>query len=160
MKTSGPGKIDFSTLLVTTSGGALVLPVPKNVSASLGSRGRVEVKGTLNGKPLRANALPDGKGGHNITIERQMLDVLGVRAGDRVKVALDLIAEQEIVEPPADFLKVLGQNVQAKPAWEKFPPSHRKAYIDWIEQAQKPEVRARRIQEAVQRIALGKQSWA
>jgi hypothetical protein len=157
---SGPGKIEFSTLLMSTSGSALALPVPRNVSASLGSRGRVEVKGTLNGKPLRANALPDGKGGHTIAIEKQMQDVLGVRAGDRVKVALDIIAEQQVIEGPPDFLKALGHNVQAKPAWEKFPPSQRKAYIDWIEQANKPETRARRIQEAVQRIALGKQSWA
>jgi hypothetical protein len=157
---SGPGRIDFNTLVVATPTGALALPVPRNVSAALGSRGRVEVKGTLNGKPLRANALPDGKGGHTITIEKQMQDLLGVRAGDRVKVALDIIAEEQVVEGPADFLKALSQNVQAKPAWDKFPPSHRKAYIHWIEQANKPETRARRIQEAVQRIALGKQSWA
>ena len=129
---SGPGKIEFSTLLVSTTGGALALPVPRNVSSALGSRGRVEVKGTLNGKPLRANALPDGKGGHTITIEKQMQDVLGVRTGDRVKVTLDIIAEQQVIEGPSDFLKALNQNVQARPAWEKFPPSHRKAYIDWI----------------------------
>ncbi|SRR6266849_463593 len=157
---AGAGKIEFVTLLVSTTSGGLSLPVPRNASAALGSRGRVEVRGTLNGHPLRAPATPDGKGGHAIAIDRQMQDVLGVRPGDRVRVALDLVAEQQIVEPPADFVKALNHNVQAKPAWEKFPPSHRKAYIDWIEEAKKPEIRKKRIEEAVQRIALGKQSWA
>jgi hypothetical protein len=150
------GRIEFVTLLVSGASGALTLPVPKDVSNALGSRARVDVKGTLNGRPLRAPAMPDGKGGHTIALTRELQDVLGTRAGDRVKVILEMIAREAPVEAPQDMNKALQHNVQAKAHWEKFAPPQRRAWVEYVSSTKKPEERARRINEAVQRIALGK----
>lgn len=151
------GRIEFVTLLVGGAAGSLTLPVPKDVSAALGSRGRVEVKGTLNGRPLQAPAMPDGSGGHTIQLGREQQQLLGARPGDRVRVMLELIAQEAPVEAPPDLNKLLRQNVQARSHWEKFSPPQRRAWVEFISASKKPEERARRIQEAVQRIALGKQ---
>src|SRR5205807_9384326 len=95
-----PGRIEFTTLLTGGGpGGATVtLPVPREVSAALGNRGRVDVRGTLNGRPLRTPAMPDGKGGHTIQITRELQDVLGVAAGQQVKVVLERIEQEAPVE--------------------------------------------------------------
>jgi hypothetical protein len=150
------GRIEFVTLLVAggPTGGTVTLPVPREVSAALGSRGRVEVRGTVDGQQLRAAALPDGAGGHVIHVSRQLLS--GAGAGQRVKVVLERIEQEAPVEAPADLQKALGKNVQAKAAWEKFPPPHRRAWVEYLAQTKKQDVRERRIAEAVQRIALGK----
>jgi hypothetical protein len=153
-----PGKIEFVTLLVGGGPGGTVvsLPVPREVSAALGSRGRVEVKGTINGRQLRAPAMPDGKGGHVIQIGRELLDVVGAAAGQRVKVVLDRIEQEAPVEAPSDLAKAIFHHVQARAGWEKMPPPARRAWVEFIMQSKKPEQRAQRIAEAIPRIALGK----
>ena len=147
-----PGRIEFITLLVGSGpgGAGVVLPVPREVSAALGNRGRVEVKGTVNGRQLHVSAMPDGKGGHTI----QLSD--GFAAGERVKVILERIELEAPVEAPPDLNKALGHHLQAKAAWEKFPPPSRRAWVEYIAQSKKADVREKRIAEAVQRIALGK----
>ncbi len=152
------GRIEFVSLLVSggPAGSTVTLPVPREVSAALGNRGRVEVKGTVNGRPLRTPAQPDGKGGHTIPLSRELLDMLGAAAGQRVKVVLERIEQEAPVEAPPDLAKALGHNVQAKAQWEKFPPPARRAWVDFLAQNKRPDQRARRIQEAVARIALGK----
>ena len=152
----GGGRIEFVTLVVKSAAGALVLPIPREVSLALGTRERVDVKGTVNGKPLRAPAMPDGKGGHGIALSPQMQDLYGARAGERVKVALELIAQEAPVEAPPDLNRPLQHNLQAKAHWEKFSPPQRRAWVQYVDSARKPEERQRRISEAVQRIALGK----
>ena len=153
-----PGRIEFVTLLVGSGPGAsgLTLPVPREVSAALGTRARVEVKGTLDGRQLRASAVPDGKGGHVIQLSREMQDMVGARAGQRVKVVLERIEQEPPVEAPADLAKALSHHLPAKAGWEKLPPPARRAWIEFIHQSKKPDVRATRIADALPRIALGK----
>ena len=148
-----PGRIEFITLLVGSGpgGAGVLLPVPREVSAALGSRGRVELKGTVNGRALRAPAMPDGKGGHTIQLTGEEFG-----AGERVKVVLERIELEAPVEAPPDLNKALGHHLQAKAAWEKFPPPSRRAWVEYIAQSKKVEVREKRVAEAVQRIALGK----
>ena len=153
-----PGRIEFLTLLVGTGPGAsgVTLPIPREVSAALGTRGRVEVKGTVDGRALRAHAVPDGKGGHFIQLSRELQDVVGGRAGQRVKVVLERIEQEAPVEAPQDLAKALMHHLPAKAGWEKLPPPARRAWVEFISQSKKPDARAQRIAESLPRIALGK----
>ena len=153
-----PGRIEFITLLVGSGpgGAGVILPVPREVSAALGSRGRVELRGTVNGRQLRAPAMPDGKGGHFVQLAQLTGASFGASAGERVRVVLERIEQEPPVEAPPDLNKALGHHLQAKAAWEKFPPPSRRAWVEYIAQSKKAEVREKRIREAVQRIALGK----
>ena len=58
-------------------------------------------------------------------------------------------------EPPQDFLDALNASEAAKENWAKFPPSSRRAILEWILLAKRPETRANRIQETVQKAAQG-----
>lgn len=149
------GRLEFVTLLVGGGplGAVVMLPVPREVSQHFGTRERVAVKGTVNGRPLRALAQPDGQGGHAIALAREMPDL---RGGDRVKVVLELPESEAEVEVPADLQKALGRNVQARAAWEKFAPAQRRAWVGYLAQEKKQEHRAKRIGEVISRIALGK----
>jgi uncharacterized protein YdeI (YjbR/CyaY-like superfamily) len=53
---------------------------------------------------------------------------------------------------PPDLAEALAASAAAKAAFEGLPPSHRREYIDWIEEAKKPETRARRVAETVRRV--------
>jgi uncharacterized protein YdeI (YjbR/CyaY-like superfamily) len=61
---------------------------------------------------------------------------------------------------PAMLLAALRKNAKAMAAWNAFPPSHKREYIDWIMGAKQEETRARRLTTAIGQIAQGKsQNW-
>ena len=145
-------QIEFTALLVAGPTGGQ-LPVPRD---ALGSRERVQVKGTANGKPFTAAAMPDGKGGHVIAFDSRLQEVVGARPGEKVRVVIPLPETEAPLEPPADFAKAIARNVQARPAWERLSVGQRRAYVELVLDSKKPELRARRIADSVQRIAMGK----
>jgi uncharacterized protein YdeI (YjbR/CyaY-like superfamily) len=61
---------------------------------------------------------------------------------------------------PADFLAALRKNKKALDAFEKFSPSHKREYIEWIVEAKREETCLRRIQSALEMLAKGKsRNW-
>ena len=60
--------------------------------------------------------------------------------------ALDAI---EALEIPPDLIKAFSKNRTAKEYFDAFPRSARRAILEWIASAKKPETRAKRIEETV-----------
>jgi len=61
---------------------------------------------------------------------------------------------------PADLASALRRSAKARAAFEGFPPSHRREYIEWITEAKREETRKRRIAQAIEWMALGKsRNW-
>lgn len=64
------------------------------------------------------------------------------------------------VETPDDLAAALEKNKKAAAVYDKFAPSHRREYVDWITGAKSDETRKRRIEQAVEWMAEGKQrNW-
>ena len=64
------------------------------------------------------------------------------------------------VETPGYFLAALKKNKKAQTAFEKFPPSHRKEYVQWITEAKTEETRNKRMTTALEWITEGKgRNW-
>lgn len=69
-------------------------------------------------------------------------------------------APKPAAEVPADLAAALALNERARQVFEAFPPSHRREYIDWIVEAKRDETRARRVAQAVEWVAEGRQrNW-
>ena len=60
--------------------------------------------------------------------------------------ALDAV---ELLEIPSDLEKAFSKNETARGYFEAFPRSVKRAILEWISSAKKPETRAKRIQETV-----------
>ncbi len=60
---------------------------------------------------------------------------------------------------PDYFLAALKKNKKALAAFEKFSPSHKREYIEWITEAKQEETRARRLKAAVRLMAEGKSRY-
>ena len=61
---------------------------------------------------------------------------------------------------PDDLAEALAANAAASAVWEGFAPSHKREYLDWVIDAKRPETRAKRIAQAIEWIAEGKQrNW-
>ena len=61
---------------------------------------------------------------------------------------------------PADLAAALQKNQTAAATWAKFPPGHRREYIEWITGAKRPETRAKRLATTLEWLAEGKaRNW-
>jgi uncharacterized protein YdeI (YjbR/CyaY-like superfamily) len=61
---------------------------------------------------------------------------------------------------PDYFLAALRKNKKTLAAFEAFPPSHKREYIQWITEAKREETQTRRIQTAIRQIAEKKsRNW-
>src|SRR5262245_55915369 len=64
------------------------------------------------------------------------------------------------VKVPPRFLAALKKNPKALSAFESFPPSHKREYIEWIVDAKREETRDRRMKTAIEWISKGKaRNW-
>lgn len=61
---------------------------------------------------------------------------------------------------PADLAVALKKNARARAAFEKFSPTNRRDYIEWITEAKRAATRAQRLKTAIGWMAQGKpRNW-
>jgi uncharacterized protein YdeI (YjbR/CyaY-like superfamily) len=66
---------------------------------------------------------------------------------------------RELVIPEA-LTRALQSNEKARAAFEKFSPSHKREYVEWITEAKTEATRTRRIETAIAWMAEGKpRNW-
>jgi predicted FMN-binding regulatory protein PaiB len=126
--------------------------VPFNVAEKFGSKGQVKVSGTINGFPFRSSLFPRGNGKHYMVVNRAVREGANAKAGDTIRVALERDTAPRLVKVPRDLARALAAHPNAKARWDKLAYSHRKEYVEAIEEAKKPETRARRIAKAIEQL--------
>jgi uncharacterized protein YdeI (YjbR/CyaY-like superfamily) len=61
---------------------------------------------------------------------------------------------------PDDLTKALKANKKAAATFEKFSPSHKREYVDWLTEAKSEATRMRRLETAIEWMAEGKpRNW-
>ena len=130
--------------------------VPFDVEKTFGTRGRVPVRGTVNGTPFRSSLFNMGGGGHFFVVNRKMREAAGDRGGETVPVVLERDNEERTVTPPADFARALKANKEARATWDALSYTHRREHVEHIEDARKPETRRRRVEKSVALLAAGR----
>lgn len=148
-------KVRFEAWLYEGRNGWVYLDLSSEASASLGKRTAVPVKVHLNGFQSRATAFPNGRGGHYLMVNKEMRTGAGAETGDNVSVAIEVDKEPPTVEVPAELKRALSKSKKAKAYFESLPPSHRKAYIEFILEAEKADTRERRVKQTIERLEQG-----
>jgi hypothetical protein len=139
---------------IKPSGGSAYIDLPFDVEKEFQTRGRVSVKGSIAGCEFRSSISPR-KGQWYLVINREMRAAAGVEPGQVVDVVIDRDDEPRVIEAPEDLAAAMATVPEAAARWETMSYSHRKQYVRWIEDAKRPETRARRIEAAVPMIAEG-----
>ena len=101
--------------------------------------------------------------------DKQMLSFLHQAAGfiDRGEYTSPITARNKVVkapkpalETPPEFVKALKADKKAAAFFAAFSPSCKREYTEWIADAKRPETRDKRIAQAIEWIAEGKQrNW-
>ncbi|MBC7912271.1 MAG: DUF1905 domain-containing protein [Pyrinomonadaceae bacterium] len=133
------------------------IKIPFDVQKVFGTRARVPVRGTINGFPFRSSIFPmGGEGCYYMAVNKQTREGAKAKGGETISVLMERDEEPRTITPPPDFAKALKANKAAQAMWEKLSYTHRKEHARAIEEAKRPETRARRIEKAVAQLAAGK----
>ena len=69
-------------------------------------------------------------------------------------------ARRPEADVPADLAALFQEHPVARATFEKFSPSHRREYVEWITEAKREETRAKRLATTLEWLAQGKpRNW-
>src|SRR5437899_1484589 len=137
------------TKLQTPEKGWSGLAIPSEL---LGIRGRLWLRGTLQGHRFWVAAQPMGDGNHWVTVNRQMRSEMGLVGDEAVEAVFGRAAGPRPLEVPEALERALESRADARALFERMSHNHRKEYINWISEAKRQATRTRRAGEAVDRI--------
>jgi hypothetical protein len=125
------------------------IEVPFDVRAEFG-QARPPVRGTMNGAPFRTTVAVYG-GRPLLGLRKELREAAKVtKSGDKVKVVLERDDAPREIEAPADLRRALSLRPAAKKGWTALSYTHQRERVQAIEDAKRPETRAKRIAAAVE----------
>ncbi len=132
---------------------ATMFRIPFDLEEAFG-RARPPVKVTIRGHTWRTTpGVYDGVG--HIVVNRDVKAATGVDAPDACPVEMELDTEPRTVRVPGDLRDALRADDATWKAFAKLSFTHRREYVEWVDEAKRPETRARRIAATVERVARG-----
>lgn len=147
-----PVTIRFRTTLYTLKDWT-ILPVPKEESIKLPSRGQISVTGMINSYKFKAVLEPDGRWSHWIRVTDEIQKNANVKSGDTVSV--EMTTNKDWPEPtiPGDFKKALDMAPEkVKDKWKDITPMARWEWIRWVNATGSNETRAVRIEKSISKL--------
>jgi hypothetical protein len=119
---------------------------PKDVFGKV----RAPVRVTLNGYTYRSTIAAMG-GEMFIPLRQSHREAAGLQGTETLEVTLQLDTSTREVKAPADLVKAL-RAAGAMKAWAALSFTHQREHVEAIEQAKRPETRARRIAGTVSMV--------
>ena len=113
------------------------------------------MKGTVNGFPFRSSLMNTGEGHMTCGANAQMRAGGKCKAGDIVKIVMELDQEERKVELPAYLKKIINSDAQVKQRWAKLSFTHQKEHVRAIEDAKREETRERRTAQMMEMLRQG-----
>lgn len=125
-------------------------PVPAKVSLALGTKSAVPIVARVNGsKPFRGSLYPVGGGRHYMRVKASVRADAKIKGGDRARVEFTIVDRSSETSIPKDLASALRAEGVLKD-FEALPAGQRSFVLRRIDDAAKPETRAKRIQAAVE----------
>ena len=131
-------------------GTGFFLDIPFDVKAAFG-KARAPVVCTLNGKTSWRTTVAVYGGKSFIGVRAEIREQAKVAEGSKIEVTLAADDAPRVVDAPPDLKKALKG--PKKTAWEKLSFTHQNEWVKALEDAKKPETRARRLGQLIEALA-------
>lgn len=124
------------------------IKIPFDVEAVFGAK-RVPVKAVVNGAVYQGSIVRMG-GEYMLGIPKAFREAAGIKAGENIVVTLEADTVERTVEIPADLARELKKDKKLRTAWDKLNYTLRKENARALEEAKKPETRAKRLEKTLE----------
>jgi hypothetical protein len=114
------------------------------------------VDGTLNGQPFSALLLePDGRKSHWLRIDKALMAASHTAPGDVAEFGIAPVVREPEPEVPEDLRQALQASPDALATWEATTTLARVDWVHWVVTAKQAKTRAKRINDALDKLASG-----
>ncbi len=132
--------------------GWVIIWIPFNVQKIWGTRGRLRVKGEINGYAFRTSLFPTRKGEHFLLINKKMQAGGHASEGTTAEFFLEPDVEARIVAVPAELKRILAEDRPFGRWFDALSYSIRKWISDWVVQPKSLEARVRRADQVAEQL--------
>jgi Bacteriocin-protection, YdeI or OmpD-Associated/Domain of unknown function (DUF1905) len=144
----------FTAVVESRPGGGIAIKLPFDPSSEWGAKQRHDVTGSVSGHKVRGR-LRSIDGEHYLELGPAWCRDSSVSAGARVSVSLGPEGPQVGSLAP-DVVAAFEAEPEARHFFESLATFYRKNFVRWIEEAKRPETRAKRVAETVAALKAGK----
>ena len=132
--------------------GWIVIRLPFDAAEVWGVRGRIRVKGDVNGFRFRSSLFPTREGWHFLLINKRMQ--AGARAfeGSVARFHLELDPEERTVTIPGELDHILSEHRSLRRWYDKLNYSTRYEIARWVTEPKSAEARVRRAEQIAERL--------
>jgi hypothetical protein len=117
---------------------------PVDVPKYFGTRGRVAIRGTINGFAFRSSLMPMG-GCHMMPVNKKLREGAKAAPGDIVDVVMERDGDERTVEAPPELKKELAKSKKAAEKWNGLAFTVKKEMALAISGAKQEETKKRRL---------------
>jgi len=132
--------------------GWIIVWIPFNVHKVWGSRGRLKVRGEINGFAFRTSLFPTRKGDHFLLVNKKMQAGAGAKEGSLAEFLLEPDTEERVITIPAELKRILAEDRSFRRWFDALNYSIRKWLADWITQPKSAEARNRRAEQVAEQL--------
>ena len=133
------------TILLSTGGNNVGIPVPDDVVAAFGRGRRVPVVVTIDDDHQYRSTIASMGGQFLVSFNAETRRATGRGAGDEVRVVLEVDDAPRVVEVPHDLATELAADEGAHAAWNALSPSRQRAHADSITGTTVAATRTKRV---------------
>jgi len=137
---------------LNSSLGWRIVRVPLQVARVWGTRGRLKVKGEINGFPFRTSLFPTREGVHFILVNKRMQKEGSAFEGTIARVRLEPDLEERRVTIPPELKRVLSEERTLQRWFQKLNYSTQKWISDWVTGVKSSEARVRRSEHVAEQL--------
>jgi len=123
------------------------ITIPFDVESVFGAK-HVPVKAVVNGAEYRGTIVRMG-GKYMLGIPKVFRRAAGIKAGENIVVTLEHDTAERTVAIPDDLDRELNNDTSLRAAWDRLSFTIRKENARDIEDAKRPETRARRLEKTM-----------
>ncbi len=132
--------------------GWVIVWIPFNVHKIWGTRGRLRVRGEINGVAFRTSLFPTRKGEHFLLVNKKMQAGGHASEGITAEFFLELDTEERVVVVPAELKRILAEDKTFRRWFEALSYSIRKWICDWLTQPKSAASRVRRAEQVAEQL--------
>ena len=148
-------KQTFTAEIKNAGGGGAFVEIPFDVEQEFGSK-RPKIRAMIEGVPYRGILTRMGSEYHMLIILKGIREQIGKTFGDQIEITVEPDSEPRQIEIPKDLMKEFKKDKDAKAFFDKLSYTHRREYVNWINEAKKEETRQNRIVKTIEMLKQGK----
>jgi uncharacterized protein YdeI (YjbR/CyaY-like superfamily) len=130
----------------------IFIRIPFDVSKVWGTRGKVRVKGEINGFAFRGVLFPTSKGYYWLHVNKRLRTGGNTALGETAQFRLEPDTAKRVAIVPAEFQRVLNEDRSFRRWFDQLGFSMRKWICDWIVSVKSPEARIRRAERIAEQL--------